>query len=90
MGELASFDETAVLSASGSDSGEARQSVRASGDQDDMEEQLDQGLEDSFPASDPVSITSSAIPTGKIRKHVIREQGVERYGLAESAAVPTA
>jgi hypothetical protein len=34
-----------------------------------MEEQLDQGLEDSFPASDPVSITSSAIPTGKIRKH---------------------
>jgi hypothetical protein len=64
MGELASFDETAVLS--GSDGGEARQSVRASGDQD---EQLDQGLEDSFPASDPVSITSSAIPTGKIRKH---------------------
>jgi hypothetical protein len=69
MGELASFDETAVLSASGSDGGEARQSVRASGDQDDMEEQLDQGLEDTFPASDPVSITSSAIPTGKIRKH---------------------
>ncbi len=67
MGELASFDETSVLS--GPDSGEARQSVRATGDQDDMEEQLDQGLEDSFPASDPVSITSSAIPTGKIRKH---------------------
>lgn len=29
------------------------------------EEQLQKGLEDSFPASDPVSITSTAIPTGR-------------------------
>jgi fatty-acyl-CoA synthase len=28
--------------------------------------------------------------TGKIRKHVLRDQGITRYGLAESAAVPTA
>lgn len=29
------------------------------------EEQLQKGLEDSFPASDPVSVTSTAIPTGR-------------------------
>ncbi|PBB69861.1 hypothetical protein CK228_04380 [Mesorhizobium sp. WSM4312] len=28
----------------------------------DAEEELEEGLEDTFPASDPVSITSSAIP----------------------------
>jgi fatty-acyl-CoA synthase len=28
--------------------------------------------------------------TGKIRKHVLRDEGIERYGLAGSAAVPTA
>jgi fatty-acyl-CoA synthase len=28
--------------------------------------------------------------TGKIRKHVLRDQGVERFGLAGAAAVPTA
>lgn len=30
-----------------------------------QEEQLQKGLEDSFPASDPVSATSSSIPTGR-------------------------
>lgn len=28
--------------------------------------ELDTGLEDSFPASDPVSVTSSSIPTGRV------------------------
>jgi hypothetical protein len=28
------------------------------------EEELEEGLEDSFPASDPVSVTSSTIPGG--------------------------
>jgi hypothetical protein len=28
------------------------------------EEELEEGLEDTFPASDPVSVTSSAIPGG--------------------------
>ncbi|MBZ9677466.1 hypothetical protein [Mesorhizobium sp. ES1-1] len=28
------------------------------------EEELDEGLEDTFPASDPISITGSAIPGG--------------------------
>lgn len=27
-----------------------------------LEEQLDEGLEDSFPASDPISVTHTAIP----------------------------
>lgn len=45
------------------DSLTASQSVRRKGDQQAMEEQLDQGLEDSFPASDPVSITQSSIAT---------------------------
>jgi hypothetical protein len=27
-----------------------------------LEDELEEGLEDSFPASDPVSVTSSAIP----------------------------
>jgi hypothetical protein len=30
-----------------------------------MEEQLDEGLEGTFPASDPVSVTTSAIPTDR-------------------------
>jgi hypothetical protein len=41
-----------------------------------LEEQLQEGLEDSFPASDPVSVTSTLISgTGK-RPHK-QEQGVE-------------
>lgn len=39
-------------------------SARAAGDKGTMEEQLDEGLEGTFPASDPVSITSTAIPKG--------------------------
>lgn len=38
--------------------------ARQAHDRDMMEEQLEEGLEDTFPASDPVSITSSAIPKG--------------------------
>lgn len=30
-----------------------------------VESELDEGLEDTFPASDPVSSTSTAIPTGQ-------------------------
>lgn len=29
---------------------------------DELEQQLDEGLKDSFPGSDPVSVTSTAIP----------------------------
>ncbi|WEX75345.1 hypothetical protein PYH37_000743 [Sinorhizobium numidicum] len=41
--------------------------ARQAHDQRAMEEQLEEGLEDTFPASDPVSITSSAIPKGSSR-----------------------
>ncbi len=40
-------------------------SARAASDTRTMEEQLDEGLESSFPASDPVAVTSSGIPTGR-------------------------
>ncbi|MDQ0318841.1 putative neutral ceramidase superfamily lipid hydrolase [Pararhizobium capsulatum DSM 1112] len=43
----------------------ARRSARAAGDTGTMEEQLDEGLEGTFPASDPVSITASTIPTDR-------------------------
>ena len=46
-----------------SDSLNAQKSARAAGDAATMEEQLEQGLEDSFPASDPVSVTQSSIAT---------------------------
>lgn len=36
-------------------------SARATGDTEAMEEQLDEGLYESFPASDPVSITISTV-----------------------------
>lgn len=39
-----------------------RPSARTAGDRAELERQLDEGLEDTFPASDPVSVTSSAIP----------------------------
>ncbi len=39
----------------------AQPSARSAGDHDAIEEQLDQGLEDSFPASDPVSISQTTI-----------------------------
>ncbi|MEY9559448.1 hypothetical protein [Sinorhizobium fredii] len=42
--------------------------ARQAHDQQAMEEQLEEGLEDTFPASDPVSITSSAIPRSTPRR----------------------
>jgi hypothetical protein len=40
------------------------ESARAKGDRNELEDQLNEGLEDTFPASDPVSTTSTAIPAG--------------------------
>lgn len=42
--------------------------ARTAHDKGTMEEQLDEGLEDTFPASDPVSIASSAIAKGNSRR----------------------
>lgn len=67
MGELASqsIDIAAVNSErSGfADGMKAQRSVRYGNNHDELEEQLDQGLEDTFPASDPVSISQSTIAT---------------------------
>lgn len=39
-----------------------KSSARDRGDTQELERQLEEGLDDTFPASDPVSVTSSAIP----------------------------
>lgn len=36
-------------------------------DQTELQSELDEGLEDTFPASDPVSVTSTAIPGSPLR-----------------------
>ena len=38
-------------------------------DADEREEELEEGLEDTFPASDPVSVTSSSIPGAPKKPH---------------------
>lgn len=40
------------------------QSIRAKGNKQDLEEQLNEGLEDTFPASDPVAASTTSIPAG--------------------------
>lgn len=42
----------------------AEESARTKGDKADLEEQLNEGLEDTFPASDPVATSTTAIPAG--------------------------
>jgi hypothetical protein len=43
----------------------ATPSARSSHDKQMLEEELQEGLEDSFPASDPVSATVTSIPSGR-------------------------
>jgi len=39
-------------------------------DRETLEEQLEEGLEDTFPGSDPVSVTTTAVPGGpKAHRH---------------------
>ncbi|WP_018237141.1 hypothetical protein [Ensifer sp. BR816] len=69
MMELANTDtKTLENGDTGSDRPNMRRSARATKDTDEMERQLDEGLEDSFPASDPVSVTVSTIPTDRAKK----------------------
>lgn len=58
-GEIPSDDET------GSPAVQSLRSARSAKDTGTLEEQLDEGLESSFPASDPVAATTSSIPTGR-------------------------
>ena len=45
-----------------------REKRRQTHEADVREEELEEGLEDTFPASDPVSVTSSSIPGGPKKK----------------------
>ncbi|MDR6817264.1 hypothetical protein J2X76_002437 [Neorhizobium sp. 2083] len=42
----------------------AELSARERGEKKELDEQLNEGLEDTFPASDPVSSTVTSIPSG--------------------------
>lgn len=42
----------------------AEPSARERGEKKELDEQLNEGLEDTFPASDPVSSTVTSIPSG--------------------------
>lgn len=66
--ELANADVEPLENGSGKDELHVRRGARSRKDADELEEQLDEGLEDSFPASDPVSITTSTVPTGRVRR----------------------
>jgi hypothetical protein len=63
IGEVAVSDGEQTASNSEVSEAEPRQrrGAHASGDTEAMEEQLDTGLYDSFPASDPVSITITTV-----------------------------
>lgn len=65
------LDADEALQAAGAPTGSLRGpllNARQAHDRDAMEEQLDEGLEDTFPASDPVSIASSTIAKGHSRR----------------------
>lgn len=49
-----------------------------------LEEQLQEGLEDSFPASDPVSVTSSVI-SGAGRRSAGEEHGAQEMKTSSGA-----
>jgi len=65
------LDADEALQAAGAPTGSLRGpllNARQAHDRDAMEEQLDEGLEDTFPASDPVSIATSTIAKGHSRR----------------------
>lgn len=67
----AALDADEALLGSSGESARLRgvlQTARHAHDRDAMEEQLEEGLEDTFPASDPVSIASSTIAKGHSRR----------------------
>jgi hypothetical protein len=39
-------------------------SARTTGEKKELDDQLNEGLEETFPASDPVSTTTTSIPSG--------------------------
>ncbi|WP_457584521.1 hypothetical protein [Ensifer canadensis] len=70
MVQVATFGEGPIEAgheedAAGSPAVQSLRSARTAKDTGTLEEQLDEGLMASFPASDPVSATGSAISTGR-------------------------
>jgi hypothetical protein len=61
IGEIAGSDFEGTVDGAFEDEPSRRRSARSTGDTETIEEQLDTGLYDSFPASDPVSITISTV-----------------------------
>lgn len=59
------FESPAEDRAGGSPAVQSLRSARTAKDQGTLEEQLDEGLKASFPASDPPSATGSSISTGR-------------------------
>ena len=67
----AALEADSALAEAGGEAGSRRgvlPNARQTHDRDLLEEQLEEGLEDTFPASDPVSISSSAIAKGHSRR----------------------
>jgi len=58
LAELVNADTAGDLDKKGG----GRTTDERTGDQADLEEQLQEGLEDTFPGSDPVSVVSTGIP----------------------------
>ena len=54
-------------------------------DNETLEEQLCEGLEDTFPASDPVSVTSTLI-SGRCKKLVGTDEAIRFYREQQSKA----
>ena len=54
--QIAAFGETAEPATEG------RRTAGRAEDADTLNEQLDEGLEQSFPGSDPISVTNTSIP----------------------------
>jgi hypothetical protein len=59
--EMSAFEEGDFMEADPAEFAAHMRSARSLGDTYTMEEQLDEGLEGTFPASDPVSITGSTV-----------------------------
>ena len=73
--------ETATLTATNQSTRRRRTPGRAE-DRETLEEQLSEGLEDSFPASDPVSVVSTLI-TGRCKNLVGTDEVIRQMRDAE-------
>jgi hypothetical protein len=71
--EMGSFGDVEFVEANPAEFAAHLRSARSVGDTYTMEEQLDEGLEGSFPASDPISITVSTISGGHRPGEIVKK-----------------